>query len=52
MVFMSVIPSRKRDVKLVYEKHSDGTVRILQYVAPAGSGKWEKYGDLIDRPNH
>jgi len=26
-------------------------VRILQYVAPAGSGKWVKYGDLIYRPN-
>jgi hypothetical protein len=38
-------------VKLVYENHPDGTVRILQYVAPAGSGKWVKYGDLIYRPN-
>jgi len=51
MVFVSVIPSRNRDVKLVYENHSDGTVRILQYVAPAGTGKWVKYGDLINRPN-
>jgi hypothetical protein len=51
MVFVTVIPSRKRDVKLVYENRSDGTVRILQYVAPAGSGKWVKYGDLIYRPN-
>jgi len=51
MVFVTVIPSRNRDVKLVYEKHADGTVRILQYVAPAGSGKWVKYGDLINRPN-
>jgi hypothetical protein len=51
MVFVTVIPSRKRDVKLVYENHPDGTVRILQYVAPAGSGKWVKYGDLINRPN-
>jgi len=51
MVFVTVIPSRKRDVKLVYENHPDGTVRILQYVAPAGSGKWVKYGDLIYRPN-
>jgi hypothetical protein len=51
MVFVSVIPSRNRDVKLVYEKHPDGTVRILQYVAPAGTGKWVRYGDLINRPN-
>ncbi len=51
MVFVTVIPSRKRDVKLVYERRPDGTVRILQYVAPAGSGKWVKYGDLINRPN-
>lgn len=51
MVFVTVIPSRKRDVKLVYENRPDGTVRILQYVAPAGSGKWLKYGDLINRPN-
>jgi hypothetical protein len=51
MVFVTVIPSRKRDVKLVYENRHDGTVRILQYIAPAGSGKWVKYGDLIYRPN-
>jgi hypothetical protein len=51
MVFVTVIPSRKRDVKLVYENRPDGTVRILQFVAPAGSGKWVKYGDLINRPN-
>jgi hypothetical protein len=51
MVLVSVIPSRNRDVKLVYEREADGTVRNLQYVAPAGSGKWVKYGDLIYRPN-
>jgi hypothetical protein len=51
MVFRSLIPSRQRDLKIVYEKHADGTVRTLQYVAPAGSGKWEKYGDLLYRPN-
>ncbi len=51
MEFVSVIPSRHRDVKLVYEKHPDGTLRILQYVAPAGSGKWAKYGDLSYRRN-
>jgi hypothetical protein len=52
MEFVTVIPSRNRDVKLVYEKHEGGTLRILQYVAPAGSGKWTKYGDLTYRPNH
>ncbi len=51
MVFQSVIPSRNRDVKLVYEHLADGSVRILQYVAPAGTGRWVKYGDLINRPN-
>ena len=52
MEFVTVVPSRHRDVKLVYEKHADGTLRILQYVAPAGSGKWSQYGDLLYRPNH
>jgi hypothetical protein len=51
MEFRSVIPSRNRDVKLVYAKQGDGTFRILQYVAAAGSGKWVKYGDLSYRPN-
>lgn len=51
MVFTTLTPSRNRDVKVVLERHLNGTVRTLQYVAPAGSGKWEKYGDLIYRPN-
>jgi len=51
MVFVSVIPSRGRDVKLVYARGSRGSVRILQYVAPEGSGKWVQYGDLLYRPN-
>jgi hypothetical protein len=51
MVFLTAIPSRKRDVKLVYSRQADGSVRILQYVTPAGSGKWVQYGDLIYRPN-
>jgi hypothetical protein len=51
MVLVTAIPSRNRDVKLVHENRADGTVRILQYVAPAGSGKWVQYGDLIYRPN-
>jgi hypothetical protein len=51
MVLKSIIPSRNRDLKLVWEKAPGGSVRVLQYVAPAGSGKWEKYGDLIYRPN-
>jgi hypothetical protein len=51
MVFTSIIPSRNRDLKIIWEKHSDGTVRNVEYVAPAGSQKWEKYGDLIYRRN-
>jgi hypothetical protein len=51
IVFVTAIPSRKRDVKLVYETRPDGSVRILQYVAPFGSGKWVQYGDLVYRPN-
>jgi hypothetical protein len=51
MVFKSIIPSRNRDLKIVYEKRADGTVRNLEYVAPAGTEKWVKYGDLIYRPN-
>jgi hypothetical protein len=51
MEFVTVVPSRKRDVKLVYENLPDGTVRILQYVTPTGTGKWVKYGDLIYRRN-
>jgi hypothetical protein len=51
MEFVTAIPSRNRDVKLVYENRTDGTVRILQYVTPAGAGKWVNYGDLIYRRN-
>jgi hypothetical protein len=51
MIFTSIIPSRNRDLKITYEKRADGTVRNVEYVAPAGSGKWEKYGDLIYRRN-
>jgi hypothetical protein len=51
MVLTTIIPSRKRDLRLEWEKRPDGSVRALQYVAPAGSGKWELYGDLIYRPN-
>jgi hypothetical protein len=51
MEFVTVAPSRNRDVKLLYEPHADGSLRILQYVAPAGSGKWTKYGDLSYRRN-
>jgi hypothetical protein len=51
MEFVTVIASRNRDVKLLYEPHADGSLRILQYVAPAGSGKWTKYGDLSYRRN-
>ena len=51
LVFTSIIPSRGRDLKLIYEKRTDGTVRNLEYVAPTGTQKWEKYGDLIYRRN-
>ncbi len=51
IVFVTAIPSRKRDVKLAYESRPDGSVRILQFVAPFGSGKWVQYGDLVYRPN-
>jgi hypothetical protein len=51
MEFITAIPSRKRDVKLVYENRADGTVRIQQYITPAGTAKWVKYGDLIYRRN-
>jgi hypothetical protein len=51
MVFTSIIPSRNRDLRIVWEKRPDGTVRNVEYVASTGSGKWEKYGDLIYRRN-
>jgi hypothetical protein len=51
MVLTTLTPSRNRDLRLVWERRSDGSVRTLQYVAPAGSGKWELFGDLIYRPN-
>jgi hypothetical protein len=51
LVFTSVVPSRNRDIKDVWEKRPDGSLRNLHYVAPAGSGHWQKYGDLIYRPN-
>lgn len=51
MEFVSVTPSRHRDVRLVYQMHTDGTLEILQYVAPAGSGQWMQYGDLLYRRN-
>lgn len=47
MVLTSIVPSRGRDVRLLWRKYPDGTLHILQYVAPAGSGKWTQYGDLI-----
>ena len=49
MVLNTVIPSRGRDVRLVWKREPGGVVRILQYVAPKGSGKWSQYGDLIYR---
>ena len=52
LVFKSILPSRNRDLKIIYEKRADGTVRNLEYVSPTGTGKWELYGDLIYRPNN
>jgi len=49
MVLDTVIPSRGRDVRLIWKRQPGGVVRILQYVADTGSGKWEQYGDLIYR---
>jgi hypothetical protein len=51
LVLTSVVPSRNRDVKDTWEKQPDGSLRNLHFVAPAGSGQWKKYGDLIYRPN-
>jgi len=51
MVLKTITPSRGRDLRLVWEQRADGSVEIYQYIAPAGSGKWEKYGDLLYRPN-
>jgi hypothetical protein len=51
MVLNTIIPSRRRDLRLVWELHVDGSVEITQYIAPAGSGKWDKYGDLVYRRN-
>jgi hypothetical protein len=51
MVLTTLTPSRNRDLRLVWERRPDGSVRTLQYVAPAGSGKWQLFGELIYRPN-
>jgi len=51
MVLKTITPSRGRDLRLVWEVRADGSVEIYQYIAPAGSGKWEKYGDLLYRRN-
>lgn len=52
LVLTSVVPSRNRDIKDTWQKQPDGSIRNLHYTAPAGSGHWEKYGDLVYRPNH
>lgn len=51
LVLTSVVPSRNRDVKDTWAKQPDGSLRNLHFVAPAGSGRWKMYGDLIYRPN-
>jgi hypothetical protein len=49
MVLDTVIPSRGRDVRLIWKLEPGGVVRILQDVGDTGSGKWQQYGDLIYR---
>lgn len=44
----SVLPSRGRDVRLVWRPMADG-VRIEQFGAKTGSGAWERYEDLVYR---
>jgi len=51
LVFETVIPSRGRDVRLVYQRLPNDEVRMRQYVAPTGSGHWTQYGNLLYRPN-
>ncbi|EGD57966.1 Tetratricopeptide repeat protein [Novosphingobium nitrogenifigens DSM 19370] len=46
--FDTVIPSRGRDVRLVWHTEPDG-LRMEQYGAKAGSGVWERYEDLVYR---
>ncbi len=51
LVFETVIPSRGRDVRLDYQGLPNGDVRMRQYIAPAGSGHWTLYGNLLYRRN-
>ena len=51
LVFETVISSRGRNVRLVYQRLPSGDVRMRQYIAPAGSGHWTLYGNLLYRPN-
>ncbi len=51
LTFETIIPSRGRDVRLVYERLADGDVRMQQYIAPKGSGQWVRYGNLLYRRN-
>jgi len=44
----SALPSRGRDVRLVWHAVADG-VRIEQFGAKTGSGEWERYEDLVYR---
>jgi hypothetical protein len=47
----TIIPSRGRDVRLVWLAQPGG-VRIEQFAAKAGSGNWERYDDLVYRPEY
>jgi hypothetical protein len=44
----SVLPSRGRDMRLVWVQQPDG-LHIEQYGAKAGSGEYERYPDLLYR---
>ena len=47
----SVIPSRGRDVRLIWTPEPGGVVRISQFVASTGTGKWDRDDDLLYRPD-
>lgn len=49
MQFDTILPSRGRDVRLIWRAQTDGSVHIEQYAAKAGSGVWERYTDLVYR---
>jgi hypothetical protein len=44
----SIVPSRGRDMRLVWVQAADG-LHIEQYGSHAGSGQWERYPDMVYR---